>query len=230
MNTYNSKRSRRKPIRPRLKIGEQFVYYSISMLKAEPFRSLTLTERKILHRLEIENASHAGKDNGTLVCTYEDFVKYGVRRASLLAALNRLENLGFIEVVVKGRMAWGNLRVPSKYRLTYLPTYQTGGWIPPTNEWRRKQNTGPRNGTGTAPRNGTGKPRFSSTETELQPHLKTEPLSGSRGGRAGARGTGEQPKSPQPPLSTGEEVIAPPPLPGLIAGSSIVLPPGGTLQ
>jgi hypothetical protein len=230
MLSSKSSRRRRRKLGTRFQIGEQFVHYPISMLKAETFRSLSLSERKILHRLEIEHACHGGKHNGALTCTYTDFIRYGVRKGSIANALNRLEDRGFIEIV-RGRMAFGDLRVPSKYRLTYLPTYQGGNWIPSTNEWRKKQKTAPQNGASTAPQSGTRKADFPHLKTEPSPHLKTEVLSISRGGGVGDCGTGEQPKSSQPPLPTGEAMLPPLLSPGLTIGSSVVvIPTGETLQ
>jgi hypothetical protein len=190
-----SKRRRRKDLGPRVKIGEQFIAHPVAMLKSAAFRSLKLAERKILDRLEIEHASRGGRHNGDLACTYADFRKHGVRRTSISEAIQRLGRLGFIEVTTQGRMAYGDLRIPSRYRLTYLSTYQDGQPVQPTNEWRsQNQNTEHENVPGVRHENGAGKPDFPGTKTGLQPKIqdtKTGLLSRSTGRMGGAgRGGG----------------------------------------
>ncbi|MEM7069293.1 MAG: hypothetical protein AAF478_10455 [Pseudomonadota bacterium] len=118
--------------RKRQKINDPFVPYSYSMLQSPAFKALNNTDRKVLHRLEIEHLSHGGAENGNLICTYQDFVDYGVRRNSIHASLSRLEILGFIEIVERGRQARAEFRFPSRYRLTYVI-----GDTPTTNEWER---------------------------------------------------------------------------------------------
>ena len=46
-----------------------------------------------------------------------------------------------------GRQSYGDLRFPSRYRVTYLPTFTDGRWIEPTHEWRliKKQKAGGEN-------------------------------------------------------------------------------------
>ena len=53
----------------------------------------------------VERVRLGGKENGRLVCTYDDFATYGIRRRSLAAGIAELVALGFIEVTERGRMA-----------------------------------------------------------------------------------------------------------------------------
>ena len=46
------------------------------MLRSPAFWALSLTAHRILDRLEIEHASHAGRDNGRLPVTFADFAEY----------------------------------------------------------------------------------------------------------------------------------------------------------
>ena len=46
------------------------------MQKSAPYRLLNGSELKMLDRIEIELASHAGKDNGSLPVTFDDFIEY----------------------------------------------------------------------------------------------------------------------------------------------------------
>jgi hypothetical protein len=119
----------------RNKLQEVFVPHFRSMLESPAWGALSITARRILDRLELEHLAHGGKENGKLVCTYDDFVKYGARRHSIKLAILQLRQLGFIEVTQWGRQAVGDGRVPSKYRLTYVPTVEP--CYQATHEWRR---------------------------------------------------------------------------------------------
>ena len=85
-----SEHRRRKPMKPRIRLREQFIPHLATMLTSDVFRSLRLTDLRILQRLEIEHVSHGGKQNGDLTCTYSDFVEYGMRRASIPEGIRRL--------------------------------------------------------------------------------------------------------------------------------------------
>jgi hypothetical protein len=115
-----------------------FIAHSIEFYQSEAFRSLNNAERKILARIEIEHMKHGGKENGRLVCLYDDFVAYGVRRPSIPAAIKHLETVGAIEMTQRGRR--DAMHNPHHYRLTYQPSFD-GKW--PTNEWRSYRPNGP---------------------------------------------------------------------------------------
>ena len=132
-----SKRRRRYPS-ARIKINEQFVAYPVSLLQSTAFRSLKLAELRILHRLEIEHCRHGGRRNGHLPRTYSDFERHGVRRNSISRAIDKLVQVGLLQITAKGRVAYSDLRLPSRYRLTYLITHdENGAAVPATHEWRR---------------------------------------------------------------------------------------------
>src|SRR6516225_9677438 len=80
-----------------------FITHSMEFYQSEAFRSLNNAERKILARIEIEHMKRGGKENGRLVCLYDDFVAYGVRRPSIAAALAQLQTVGAIEITQRGR-------------------------------------------------------------------------------------------------------------------------------
>ncbi len=62
--------------KPRNRITEAFSWRTVAMQKSAPYRVLNGSELKMLDRIEIELASHAGKDNGSLPVTFDDFVEY----------------------------------------------------------------------------------------------------------------------------------------------------------
>lgn len=116
----------------RTAIAGQFAPRTIDMLRSPAYRALSLSEHRVLARLEIELADHGGADNGALACTFDDFAKYGVRRKSIAPAVRALVALGFVEIVERGRAGNAEWRRPHLYRLTYRNTERCGS----TDEWR----------------------------------------------------------------------------------------------
>jgi hypothetical protein len=138
---------------PRLKIGAQFIGHQVAMVPI--LRELSLTARRILDTLEIEHCRRGGRENGKLICTYDYLARFaGVSRSCIRAALRELVAAGLIEIVRPGCRSWADLRAPSQYRITYLPTFQ-GQWIEPTHEWKKRK-AGPESTTGTGPKSDTG--------------------------------------------------------------------------
>ena len=105
----------------------RWVAHSLEMLECPAWRSLTLAARLVLDRLEIEHVRHHGKRNGNLAVSYGQFLDYmgWTKPNSVTAAIQQLANLGFLEVLERGR--W-NGRRPSRYRLTYLPTPRSAAY------------------------------------------------------------------------------------------------------
>jgi hypothetical protein len=147
------------------KIVGQWVPHPVAMIRV--LRELSLTARRILDTLEIENCRHSGKENGNLISTYDDFETF-VQRSSIRKALDELVAAGLIEITELGRRAYADLRSPSLYRLTYLHSFQNGKWIEPTHEWKKKQNTRPDSTTGTRPESTTGNGQLPDRNPPLQ--------------------------------------------------------------
>lgn len=215
-----SKRRRRgKPTGLRIQVGEQFIPHPVNMLRSAVFRSLRLADLRILQRLEIEHACHGGKQNGDLKCTYADLVAYGVRRASIPEGIRRLVRGGFLVVTEQGRQSYGDLRIPSRYRITYLPTFEDERWVEPTHDWRllERQKAGRENALGAGPAIGPGVPDFPDAKTKRQgqkPDAEGRLPSRSRGGRVGDCGTEDLSSAArqcQSPPAAREEVAVPPP-------------------
>jgi len=102
----------------RTSIGEQFAPHTISMLRSPAWRTLTLSARRVLDRIEIELADHGGTDNGKLPVTYDDFVRYGVHRHAIAPAIREVVALGFVEITEPGRAGNADWRKPNLFRLT----------------------------------------------------------------------------------------------------------------
>jgi hypothetical protein len=113
------------------KVPEQFIPRPRSMLESMAYRSLSLSARRVMERIELEHLKHAGKHNGTLPVTQRDFVEYGVTSRCVLPAKNDLIRKGFVRITKKGRS--GKRGTATEYRLTYLHAFNR----PPTNEWKR---------------------------------------------------------------------------------------------
>lgn len=105
------------------------------MLESPAYRVLSLAAHRVLSRIEIEFLHHGGKDNGKLPVTYEQFVEYGMDRASIAPAIRETEALGFIEVTERGCAGNADARRPNLFRLTYRNA--EGVLSDGSKEWRR---------------------------------------------------------------------------------------------
>ena len=162
-----------------------YVVHRGKMLESDAYRSLGKTELKILARLEIELMRHRGTNNGRIICTYDDFAGYGIRRRSISRGLRNLCRVGLLVVTQRGRR--DALRNPHHYRLPYLVSHdEAGNIIPPTDEWKKyrqktKQNghsaqksrgenapsTGDKNDPGTGGENAPTAPEITGGENDL---------------------------------------------------------------
>src|SRR5215218_3524336 len=99
---------------------KNFIAHSRELRVSPAWRALPDNARRVLDRLELEHMQHAGERNGTLVCTFDDFAKNGIRRRSVSLAIRQSEVLGFLETTRKGGLGKGKTHLPSQYRLTYV--------------------------------------------------------------------------------------------------------------
>src|SRR4029077_486059 len=80
----------------RNRINEQFSARLIEMLEAPAYRALSRSAHLVIARIEVELGHHGGNDNGRLPVTTENFVAYGIHRASVAPAIREAVALGFI--------------------------------------------------------------------------------------------------------------------------------------
>lgn len=113
-------------------IDGRWVAYRVEMIESCAFRTLSLSARRVLNRLEIEHCAHGGQENGRLPATYDDFEEYGIHRHAVGPAIREAAALGFIEVTETGRAGNAEWRKPNRFRLTYLKTKEANE----TDEWR----------------------------------------------------------------------------------------------
>lgn len=107
------------------------------MLSSPAFRALSPKAVSILMRAALEHIAHGGAENGALVLTYEDARRDCniTNRNAISQAFRELDAVGFLKAEVRGGRSFGDIRRPSRFRLTWLPS-QRPGLAPPTNEWK----------------------------------------------------------------------------------------------
>jgi hypothetical protein len=116
----------------------------VEMLASPAFRVLSQSAYRIMFCILIEFSHHGRKENGKLVCTYEDFEAFGVDRHSISPAIQELVALGFIKITRQGKAGNADFRVASQYALTFLPLDYSDDkwerWPEPADEWKRIRN------------------------------------------------------------------------------------------
>jgi hypothetical protein len=113
--------------------AEQWFWFDREALESPAFRQLSLSALRVYFRIALEYMHHAGKDNGRLPVTYDQFVEYGIHRHAIAPAIRELEALGFVEVTQRGKASAGGNSFPNYFRLTDRPTKGD----PRTCEWKR---------------------------------------------------------------------------------------------
>jgi hypothetical protein len=126
-----SKRLREKRNHP--PADQPWVWLSREMLESEAWRTAPINTRRVVERLMLEHMAHAGTMNGKLVCTYDDFDKWGVWRRRLRASIRDASDRGLIAVTEKGKASAGDNRWPNKYALGWLPMHDGA---PALNKWK----------------------------------------------------------------------------------------------
>jgi hypothetical protein len=121
--------------------GQPFIQLGVKLLESAALRSLDRYGYLMLLRLEVEHCRHAGKENGWLAVTYNQFVECGVPCRAIKATINRLVRVGLLVVERSGRGHAGDGE-PNLYRLTYLkskfvPVAGSPYFLEPTNDWEK---------------------------------------------------------------------------------------------
>ncbi|WP_454917292.1 hypothetical protein [Xanthobacter sediminis] len=112
--------------------GSQWFWITVDMASSPAWRALPWQAMRVVLRVLIEHANHAGRENGRLIVPYGSFESYGIRRMAVREAISQAEALGFLDVL-PGTMSVGRARAPSLYRLTWLATHDGET---PTNRWK----------------------------------------------------------------------------------------------
>src|SRR5208337_4276479 len=107
----------------RNRIAGQFVSRPRQLVESPAMRVLSLAAHQALTRIEIEQMSHGGVENGKLAVTYRQFEEWGVRRHSVASAIREPVALGIVEIARRGYSGAADVRMPSLYRLTYIQAW-----------------------------------------------------------------------------------------------------------
>jgi hypothetical protein len=100
------------------------------MMFSPAWRSLSINACRILEFLLIEHRNHAFSENGNLIATYAQLVKFGVVGSEIFQALDELEFVGLVKSERGGR--WADTNQPSRFRVTF---YADKNGNSATNEW-----------------------------------------------------------------------------------------------
>jgi hypothetical protein len=118
--------------------GNPWVWLTRELLESVAWRGLSINARRLIDCLQIEHMSHGGQENGRLICTHRQLHSFGIHKDAVVAAIQECAFLGLIRYE-RGGLDPGS-RLPSTYRLTWLPVIQRGtsGVMvePASNEWR----------------------------------------------------------------------------------------------
>jgi hypothetical protein len=143
--------------------GQPFVQRGVKLLESRAMRGLSRYAHSMLLRFEVEHCRHAGKENGYLIVTYDQFVEWGILRKFIKATIDELVNAGLLVVEHKG-CAHGGDGQPSLYRLTYLkskfvPICGSPYYLEPSNDWEKIGTRGGKRTNGSAAQFPRGEPR-----------------------------------------------------------------------
>jgi hypothetical protein len=112
--------------RPHATKKRPYIEIPVALKESPAYQSLSLNERRMLDRIELELAHRWQTDgrnrNGDLAVTHRNFAAAGIRKDSIKTLLDGLESKKLIEVTERGCWDEGKDRRPSRYRLTYIDT------------------------------------------------------------------------------------------------------------
>jgi hypothetical protein len=125
-----------------------FVGHTRALLESAAWQRRSIHLVRVLDRLELEHLDHAGKENGFLKVTFDQFAKAGVSMRFIKPALTEGVALGLIIITHQGGYRGAGRRDPSTYQLTYLawkfiPAVGPPQYLEPTNEWKKVSGTKP---------------------------------------------------------------------------------------
>ena len=111
---------------------QPWIWLTAELVNSLAWRSMSINCQKLVNRLIIEHRNHGGYENGHLVCTYKDFVEYGLTRNNIRSAIEEAQALGLVKHQRGERVFAKNQ--PNSYTLTF---YATENMYPPTNDWKK---------------------------------------------------------------------------------------------
>lgn len=111
--------------------GSNWAWLTADLLASPAWRALSVTARRLVDALMLENCLHAGQENGNLVRPYDRLAADGLTRDTINIAIREVEALGLVAVKHGGR--YNGRNTPNVYRITFLGTLEAA----PTDEWAK---------------------------------------------------------------------------------------------
>lgn len=108
-----------------------WIAHRLRLLLSPAWRLRPVPLCRLLDRIEIEHMRHAGRENGHLIVSFDQFVAAGVSRKIIRATIDLGASLGLLAIVQSAEMV-RSIRAPNRYRLTYVPEKDRRA---PTDEW-----------------------------------------------------------------------------------------------
>ena len=90
-------------------VAEFFVSRPVELIASPAMRVLSRAAHLTLLRIELELRSHAGRTNGRLIVTKQQFIEFGIHQDSIAPALRELDALGIIIITVLDAVAMPNI-------------------------------------------------------------------------------------------------------------------------
>ena len=137
------KSNKLREVRNRPPPDQPWIWLTREMLESEAWNYLSRAGRRVIDRVILEHKAHAGTENGNLAVTYDDFVKFGIRRSSLHGAIKTAAATGLLVITQKGRPSKGPDRWPTRYALGWLPMSDGAPALNRWKAWRKPRPRGP---------------------------------------------------------------------------------------
>jgi len=103
------------------------------VLDSPGYRALSITAQRILTFLLSEHLSHGGKENGRLMCPYNQLVRMGCSRHAIAPAIDELERFGLVKFTKGDRL--GGRPGATRARITFYTV--DGKMASATNDYKR---------------------------------------------------------------------------------------------
>ena len=101
-------------------IDGPFIHFTRDLLESDAWRSAPINTRRLIDRICLEHLSHAGKENGNLPCTYDDFVRWGIDRKYVYGSIKDAIKRGLIYQSQQGIASPGAGRSPNIFGLGWI--------------------------------------------------------------------------------------------------------------
>jgi hypothetical protein len=109
---------------------EPFVMLTAALIGSPAWRTMGINVKRLIDFLIEEHLSHGGRENGGLLAPWNQLETRGIGRRFIAQTVEEAVRRGLLDV----RKGVG--RTPSRYTLTFLPTFIGQVEQPPSDRWR----------------------------------------------------------------------------------------------